>query len=199
MTDILRLLAVLIAVLVCSPRALADPMTFKIAHDDGAHWIEARGQVTQDSADRLRETLYEHRDKDIRTVFFDSEGGSILGAMTLGRMIRSQGLWTFVDVDDQCFSACFLAFLGGGSRFVAQSAELGTHQFSFAMSDLTREQAVADSQMVVADMIRYARDMGIDIEALARGFDTAHHAVYLFTAEEMGALGIGDHFDLMPQ
>lgn len=81
------------------------------ADDCGARcktWISARGAITADSA-RVFEKFLQSRDargRDLRavTVVLDSDGGSVLGAIALGRAIRKAALSTTVgrtiDLDD---------------------------------------------------------------------------------------------------
>ncbi len=55
-----------------------------------------------------------------------SGGGDIDVGMDLGRLLRKLGVFTFVDEDDRCMSACVFAFMGGERRSVA--GQLGIHR-----------------------------------------------------------------------
>lgn len=113
------------------------------------------------------------------TIVFYSPGGSIKGAIDLGRLIRKRGLPTAVrnKIEEQffannaqgygrrtlasstmCASACTLAFIGGVSRSVDKGARFGVHQFRKAGGD------AGDSvtQTVMTDLAIYVEDMGVD-------------------------------------
>lgn len=110
--------------------------------------ILAQGRIAPDSARRLQAFLRSHRGKSSElprhpVVAFDSAGGSVSGAMALGRFIRRQRLDTLVaaqykQVDPRdwmeevtlvraarCADACVLAFAGGATRQMRDDARLG--------------------------------------------------------------------------
>jgi hypothetical protein len=60
------------------------------------------------------------------TMWFASTGGDVDAAMDLGRMLRELGIFAAVARNDQCFSACVFAFMGGERRTVA--GQLGIHR-----------------------------------------------------------------------
>lgn len=59
-------------------------------------------------------------------VWLGSGGGDIDAGMDLGRLLRKLGIFTFVDKNDRCMSACVFAFMGGERRSVA--GQLGIHR-----------------------------------------------------------------------
>jgi hypothetical protein len=63
-------------------------------------------------------------------VVLASQGGAIYEARALAILIQKHELDTHVN--DECSSACTLAFLGGKRRSLAASAKLGFHQYSMA-------------------------------------------------------------------
>ena len=98
-----------------SDRAL--PMRFDLRQADGASgcgrpcraFIEANGAITADTP-RDFENFAKNRDLRGMTMALDSDGGSVLGAIALGRAIRRLGLDTTVgarvDLDKAGRSAC---------------------------------------------------------------------------------------------
>ncbi|MBC7919416.1 MAG: hypothetical protein H7Y28_16555 [Rhodoferax sp.] len=60
------------------------------------------------------------------TLWLSSGGGDIDVGMDLGRLIRKLGMYTLVDKNDRCMSACVFAFMGGERRSVA--GQLGIHR-----------------------------------------------------------------------
>jgi len=71
-------------------------------------------------------------------VVLSSQGGSIYEGRGLAILIQNHDLDTHVD--DECSSACTLAFIGGKKRTLVATAKLGFHQYS--MNYLNRHQTV---------------------------------------------------------
>lgn len=74
------------------------------------------------------------------SVWFASTGGDIDAAMNLGRLLRRLGVFTLIGKNDQCFSACVLAFMGGERRVVA--GQLGIHRPYFPFTQDTPDREV---------------------------------------------------------
>jgi hypothetical protein len=118
------------------------PMTFRDQASGGncdeCEWILAEGVIGEGTPDLFDTYWNGNRRRSIR---FNSDGGNVLAALKLGRLIRSRGLNTFVgavrvwrDEDrtgdtapagkdnplqhSACYSACVYAFLGGVNRAV---------------------------------------------------------------------------------
>jgi hypothetical protein len=77
-------------------------MTFFVAHGDAdacghgcRDWIAADGRIEPDTAGRLRRVVSGLGGRKL-PVFFHSPGGSVDGALALGRLIRAEGLVTGV-------------------------------------------------------------------------------------------------------
>lgn len=60
-------------------------------------------------------------------VFLNSDGGSIVPAMEIGRTIRLRDYTTVVLSDEHCVSACALIWLSGTKRVVFEGGKLGFH------------------------------------------------------------------------
>lgn len=88
------------------------------------------GPITRadvDSAGVMAALLKNGRQKLVgNAVWFASTGGDMDAAMDLGRMLRELGVFTAVARNEQCFSACVFAFMGGERRTVA--GQLGIHR-----------------------------------------------------------------------
>ncbi|QYJ92070.1 hypothetical protein [Shewanella spartinae] len=65
----------------------------------------------------------------IGLVELNSNGGTALEAMKMGRFIRQIGIDTVVQ--HKCLSACNFIFLGGNKRYVFRHAVVGQHQGSY--------------------------------------------------------------------
>lgn len=60
-------------------------------------------------------------------VSFASDGGSVVAGIEIGKLIRLKNYSTLVPDNARCASACALAWLGGGRRFMGTKAQIGFH------------------------------------------------------------------------
>jgi len=170
------------------------PMAFALLNEGPAdvcaarcrQLIAASGMITSDTP---RQFLDFVRDNPVQgaTVVLESDGGSVLGALDLGRAIRRLGLSTTVGhviehrtktgakfgefnprVD--CQSMCTFVLLAGVKRSVPLDAQVLVHQIWLGDR---REDAVAASysaedlvvvQRDIGSIVQYTVDMGGDIE-----------------------------------
>jgi hypothetical protein len=170
------------------------PMTFALLNEGppdscGAkcrRLIAASGMITSDTS---RQFLAFMRDNPVQdaTVVLESDGGSVLGALELGRSIRGLGLTTTVGrvverrprtgakygelnsrVD--CQSMCTFVLLAGVKRSVPPDAQVLVHQIWLGDR---REDAVAANysaedlvvvQRDIGSIVQYTVEMGGDIE-----------------------------------
>lgn len=163
-----------------SDRAL--PMRFELR---GESFISAAGAITAESArDFLR--FSEGRDLRNTTVVLDSDGGSVLGAIALGREIRRLGLSTSVgrvdmtDADGRaaisaradCESMCAFVLLAGLQRKVPVGARVMVHQIWLGdrREDPTAANYSAEDlalvQRDIGRLTRYTADMGGPMELI---------------------------------
>ena len=95
-------------------------------------------------------------------VALSSPGGSLVGGLKLGLLIREMGLNTTISATDysppNCLSACAYAFAGGISRHLGEGSQYGIHQFKGT------EKAIGDgeSQKISATIANYLDQMGVD-------------------------------------
>lgn len=91
-----------------------------------------------------------------------SPGGSLVGGMQLGSVIRERGFHTTIGQSDHsansCLSACAYAFLGGLQRLIPEGARYGLHQFRARDQELN----AADTQKLSAILAKYVDRMGVD-------------------------------------
>ena len=152
-------------------------------------WISASGAITAETP-RDFELFVQGRDLAGATVVLDSDGGSVLGAIALGRDIRRFGLDTtvgrIVDVNgsDQdasrgkfspradCESMCGFVLLGGVRRAVPPEARVMVHQIWLGdrRDDPTAANYTAEDLVLVqrdiGRLARYTIDMGGSIDFL---------------------------------
>lgn len=115
------------------------------------------------------------------SVWFASTGGDIDAAMNLGRLLRRLGVFTLIGKNDQCFSACVLAFMGGERRVVA--GQLGIHRpfLPFTQDTPDREVRFRQLQKVLR---QYIEEMDFP--------DSLYEAVMLVPPESIQILSPAD-------
>ena len=140
------------------------PMNFALVQNGNCEeicvqWISAEGKITADTPKRFKKLLRSLKGRKLPVVF-QSRGGDVDAALSVGRMIRAAGLETAVgrtQLNDcpmlvprcaqkivrdgwsegevraggaYCFSACPLALAGGKVRAAAANAYIGIHQIT---------------------------------------------------------------------
>src|SRR6266850_1030512 len=129
--------------------------------------ISASGMIT---ADTPKDFDAFARDRDLRgaTIVLDSKGGSVLGAIALGRGIRALGMTTTVGrVKEtgrrvsllpraECQSMCPFVLLGGVRRVVPSEARVLVHQIWLG----DRRDDAAAANYSAEDLVLVQRDIG---------------------------------------
>jgi hypothetical protein len=153
-------------------------------------FVYATGAITADSAHDFKK-FAQGRELAGATVVFDSDGGSVHGAIKLGRAIRALGLDTTVgrltDLDRSgeggirrasfsgranCESMCAFALLAGVHRAVPREARVLVHQIWLGdrRDDPTAANYTAEDLVLVqrdiGKLAQYTVDMGASIEVL---------------------------------
>lgn len=78
-------------------------------------------------------------------VLLNSEGGSVLPALEIGRAIRLKGFATAVADDTLCASACALTWLAGTPRLVGKTAHIGFHASYVVNNGAASESGVGNA------------------------------------------------------
>lgn len=154
------LLVCLVLVGAMSAASRADLAYQPATTDAGVHYIVVSGEFALgDDLTRFAEVVRSH---NAAVVGFDSNGGNVVKAMGLGRLIRSYRLHTIQVRGPDCASACALAFMGGVRR-IADPGAIGVHKSSFS-GDVVLDAKVAVSavQQLTAEVITYMLEMGVD-------------------------------------
>ena len=196
----MRLLILLILLFIMSDSSVAQQrMVFRGQPPSapievvGNSWtIYATGEIDADAADRLRVYLEKNKIPEKSILALHSPGGSLLGGMELGRVVRSAGLFTYVgqessDPDDllkpgECYSACALAFLGGKYRWIRDASIYGVHRFSFSA------QSSADvelTQVLSASIVQYIRAMGSDPSLFSAMTAASSNSIKILSQNEL--------------
>ena len=152
-------------------------------------WISASGAITADTP-RDFQLFAQGRDLSNATMVLDSDGGSVLGAIALGREIRRLALTTTVGrtvdlasvADDHpravlspradCESMCAFVLLGGVHRVVPPDARVMVHQIWLGdrREDPTAANYSAEDLVLVqrdiGRLAQYTTEMGASIDLL---------------------------------
>jgi hypothetical protein len=179
-----------------APDARALPMQFDLWSEApnacGAScrsWVSASGAITTDTA-RDFEAFAKRHKLDGQTIALDSDGGSVLGALALGRAIRRLGMTTTVGKSvassaaengvrrgrlvpkAYCESMCAFVLLAGVERHVPAEARVMVHQIWLGdrRDDPTAANYSAEDLVIVqrdiGRLAQYTVEMGGGIDLL---------------------------------
>jgi hypothetical protein len=150
-------------------------------------WISAIGPVTESTAADF-EAFAGSSDLRGTVIVLDSEGGSVLSALDLGRAIRRREMTTTVGKTEKvmcadgtvshstvsskvsCESMCAFVLLGGVHRYVPIEARVLVHQIwlgSKRNRSLAYQYTANEVSLVLRDLAalaRYTIEMGVSIE-----------------------------------
>jgi hypothetical protein len=200
---------------------LASPMQFEWRHEGPAdvcgancrEWISAVGYIT---ADTPREFEAFARGRNIRgaVLVLDSDGGSVLGTLALGRVIRGFDVITTVgrsttsgastdspysalSPDGRCESMCVFLLLAGTSRYVPPEARVMVHQIWLGKKRkraLELNYTAEELNIVQRDIGRLARytfEMGGGADLLETALQIPPwEPMYRLSREEMRSMGL---------
>jgi hypothetical protein len=160
-----------------SDPARSAPMQFALRQESGAcadkcrSWVSATGMIKADTV-REFEALAAKHDLRGMMLVLNSEGGSVHGALALGRAVRKLGMTTTVGRTVEgstksggdatllpradCESMCAFVLLGGAKRFVPSEARVRVHQIWLGDR---RDDATAATYSA-EDLVLVQRDIG---------------------------------------
>lgn len=153
---------------------LENSMQFKLeALDMGylkmgrAQNVYAEGEIRKGTAKQLFDFANTHSLKPGATVYLNSNGGDVIEAIRLARVIESLGFNTGIGIKDRsakayCLSACAVAYLGGIFRYVWNENQIyGVHRF-FDSSDKSSKDDLEISQIISSEILKLIEDKNID-------------------------------------
>ena len=132
-------------------------------------WVSASGMIRPETVTDF-ETFAQKNDIRGATIAFESEGGSVLGAIALGRSIRRLGMTTTVGRTTDlpaagratlspradCESMCAFVLLAGVKRIVPSEARVRVHQIWLG----DRREDAAAAVYSAEDLVIVQRDIG---------------------------------------
>lgn len=176
-------------------------------------WISASGPVTERTPDDFNAFA---AGKDVRgaRLVLDSEGGSVIDTITLGRAIRRLDMTTSVGTtvtlstpegrttssitpSTSCQSMCAFMLLGGTRRYVPPEARVLVHEIWLAKKRERAEDAsytaeeLALVQHDIGSLARYTIEMGGSIELLETALRIPPwEPLYRLSREEVLRMGL---------
>ena len=123
-------------------------------------------------------------------MYLNSPGGSLVGAMALGRLFRRNGFTTVVGARSArdgsvaagvCYSACPFAFAGGRPRALEAGSVLGVHR---AENRVPIPDEAEFQQRVTHDTKFYLAEMGIDERLVGIMSQVPYDAIRVLSLEE---------------
>ena len=119
------------------------------------------------------------------TVVLNSQGGSVVAGLEIGRAIRLKGFSTAVAADTLCASACALAWLAGTRRFGGATSHIGFHAAYVLNNGAASESGVANA-LVGA----YLNQLGLSEGAVVFVTSAPPEGIEWLTPEKAGEVGI---------
>jgi hypothetical protein len=172
-------------------------------------WISATGYVTGDTP-REFEAFARKSDPNGAVLVLDSDGGSVLGTLALGRIVRKFNMVTTVGrtrvlpsvvdgaqyaalaPDSHCESMCAFLLLAGTQRYVPPQAQVLVHQIWLGKKRKTALESSYSAEELnvvqrdIGRLAQYTVEMGGDIELLERALQVPPwEPLYLLSAAEL--------------
>lgn len=117
-------------------------------------------------------------------VRLNSGGGSLVAGLQMGRLIRQHQM--SIVINDDCASACAYAAMGGVTRQVDHNGRIGLHQFSRrSTTESLNSRIESDAQIVIATLIDYVQEMGVDPSILSRASKTSPEDIWWLSPREL--------------
>jgi ATP-dependent protease ClpP protease subunit len=127
---------------------------------DGA--IEIVGKISQSDVARL-DTLLKNAKSTVH-IWLSSNGGELLPAMQMGRLIRGRAAWTAILGPASCASACVFLLAAGVNRATWLDANVGIHRPSFPpglFANLNSSDATRLYSSLAERCRAYLKEMGM--------------------------------------
>jgi len=163
--------------------------------------ILAKGRIEPDDAFRFQTYLGKLPQKPLTSLYLESGGGSVRGAIALGRVVNEAKIRTYVTGPGaRCNSACTNVFLAGRDREtdkpyrVKGSANaVGFHNFIPILQDkpYTAKDAasvMASAQSTIYALASFYQEIDVDLELLGLGLKQKD--IYLLPNEDALRFGI---------
>lgn len=162
----------------------ADALTYSKHTEEAAdeNAIMATGNIETDEAFRFQTYLSKLRQKPQTSLYLNSTGGSVQGAIAMGRVVYAARIRTFVTTPSaRCNSACTSIFLAGRDRETGKPYRvkgsknaIGFHNFvptledkPFGAKDLAN--VMSRAQNTIYELATYFQEVDASLELLGLG------------------------------
>lgn len=178
---LLQIIALFTAFAFTAPRnAVADmashmPRSMAMACKSRTVCARLSGTIRFEDADRLSDMVaaVAKRVKESAPekigilIVLDSGGGSVAGAMRIGRLLRAHGAVAFVEAGNACASACVFVLMGATQRRVSPTGKVEIHRPYTGVAESMSVEERQHAYKLNRDAIRtYLDEMNIPMELL---------------------------------
>lgn len=168
------------------------PQTWTEVVTEAAVQMYLDGEIDAGAPRRVTEALQRQQNRSVQ-VIMNSPGGNLVAGMELGRAIRKSGASTTLGTwtgqkPGECYSACALAFLGGGYRFDEARSSYGVHRVSSTRAPSAND--LDTGQVVFAAIADYVREMDVDAGLLSLMASAGADEIYLLDPKQRVDLGV---------
>ena len=155
--------------------------------------LKISGEIRENTLDEFKKFIDEVKSTKkklhLNMVHFDSIGGSGTVAVEISRIIRSEGLNTFVASGDICHSACTFAFIGGIQRY--SFGKFGVHNTTFTDgTEVKRKYVPKIVDNNIQFVLDYVREMRLSANLANAILDTPSWTLRVLSNEEKFSWGI---------
>lgn len=163
-------------------------------HEQGNTYIlKVSGELREDTAEEFKRIIEEIKSTKkklhLDMVQFNSPGGSGTVGVEISRIIRSEGLNTYVSPDAICNSACTYAFIGGIQRYAF--GKFGIHNTTFTDgTEVKRKYVPKIVDKNIQFVTDFVREMRLSSHYATAMLDTPSWTVRYLTDEEKFAWGV---------
>lgn len=119
-----RLMAMILACSAFSTPSAASAANVSDTELDGVGLILIDGDITSDDVEKFRQISIKYRDA---FVTLNSDGGALLPAIEIGKIIKVTGYDTVVPGGAVCASSCALIWTAGATRWLSPDGQVGFH------------------------------------------------------------------------
>jgi hypothetical protein len=190
-----------VGIFACAAGASAMDFSKHSIEAENENAIMAKGAIEQDDAFRLQTYLSKLPEKPVISLYLDSSGGSVQGAIALGRVVNEAKIRTYVTgAGARCNSACTNIFLAGRDRETGKpyrvkgsTNAVGFHNFIPILQDkaYTAKDAanvMARAQSTIYTLASFYQEIDADLELLGLGLK--QNDMYLLPNQEALRHGI---------
>jgi|WetSurMetagenome_2_1015567.scaffolds.fasta_scaffold70514_3 hypothetical protein len=144
--------------------------------------IVISGDIGDGDSEKFRQLALGHKSA---VVFLDSNGGSTLEAIEIGKLIRIAGYPTYVSSFAPCNSACSLIWLAGSKRLLGSKAAVGFHATYVESNGKRLESGVGNA--IVGS---YLNQINLDERAVIFATSTPPDQISYLTLQNLDQSGI---------